>query len=345
MKTTINVIVGLLIYFNSGSTLAVNCGDAITSDLRLTADLHCTTSGIFNVYADDVTIDLNGHTISGDSSVAGIGSVGYNNLTIKNGTIRGVWVGVNYTRADGLKVNDVTFEQVGHAIRLVQSNGSRIRNTKIFESRATALVVTQSDSDSQAKDHYIVDNEFYETYSAVELSGVNTQNNTVSNNLIWGVRDWGIVLNYASNNLISNNQILSANTSINSRGVRLNSSSHNTIQGNTILGGGHSYAGVTILTHGIENSLSGPELSDFNKIESNHIERFYIGIEFGLSISQSVPKRVGTIAYNVVSNNRILKNTTFGINFNDGAHDNYVKRNEIEGDLRDIYDSGINNQY
>src|SRR5215207_5226921 len=48
------------------------CGDPITADLVLEADLIGCSTGLV-VAADDITIDLNGHLIEGQSSVAGAG--------------------------------------------------------------------------------------------------------------------------------------------------------------------------------------------------------------------------------------------------------------------------------
>ena len=44
----------------------VSCGDTITADTTLDSDLvDCPNNGIV-IGADDVTLDLNGHTVSGD---------------------------------------------------------------------------------------------------------------------------------------------------------------------------------------------------------------------------------------------------------------------------------------
>ena len=49
----------------------VSCGDVITEDSKLKKDLNCSGDGL-EIDADNVTLDLNGHTIKGDGSGDGV---------------------------------------------------------------------------------------------------------------------------------------------------------------------------------------------------------------------------------------------------------------------------------
>jgi hypothetical protein len=104
----------------------------------LSANLSTTVNGI-GIYADDVVVDLNGHTIenlAGSGTWArGIYSSGHSNITIRNGTVRGFRTGVmllsnaTFTNSqghviEGLRVDRCMQEGIfvrGRAIR-VQSN-------------------------------------------------------------------------------------------------------------------------------------------------------------------------------------------------------------------------------
>jgi Right handed beta helix region len=89
---------------------AVACGDTITADVTLTADLTaCSGDGLI-VAADGVRIDLNGHAVSGSGVGTGI-TVSGANVSVVNGAVRGFDVGVsssfgsgNGTRLAGLTV-------------------------------------------------------------------------------------------------------------------------------------------------------------------------------------------------------------------------------------------------
>jgi parallel beta-helix repeat protein len=76
----------------------VNCGDTVTGDTTLDSDLvDCPGNGIV-IGADDVKLDLNGHTIDGDGELGcddfyacdfGVDNTGgYDGVTIENGSIR-----------------------------------------------------------------------------------------------------------------------------------------------------------------------------------------------------------------------------------------------------------------
>jgi hypothetical protein len=91
----------------------VRCGDTITRDTRLKNDLvNCPGNGIV-IGADNITLDLNGHTVDGDSVVGceelytcdfGVdNTAGHHGVTIKDGSIREfatavVVLGANHNR-------------------------------------------------------------------------------------------------------------------------------------------------------------------------------------------------------------------------------------------------------
>ena len=82
----------------------ITCGATVTTDTKLTSDLlNCPDNGLV-IGADDITLDLNGHTIRGDGvgscpgdAVCDVGianATGHNDVTIKGGAVQGFDVGV-----------------------------------------------------------------------------------------------------------------------------------------------------------------------------------------------------------------------------------------------------------
>ena len=83
----------------------LECGDTITADTTLDRDLtNCPSNGIM-IGADDITLDLNGHSISGDGKPVrrcprrqpcdiGVFNDRHNGVTVRNGSLRGFAVGV-----------------------------------------------------------------------------------------------------------------------------------------------------------------------------------------------------------------------------------------------------------
>jgi parallel beta-helix repeat protein len=102
-------------------SVTVTCGQTLTHSVRLANDLSgCSGNGLI-IGADDITLDLNGHTIAGDSSPGNCDFPGDENLhfgvliadghdgaTIANGAIRQFDVGVRGDGASGAHVHDLT---------------------------------------------------------------------------------------------------------------------------------------------------------------------------------------------------------------------------------------------
>src|SRR3954469_9103517 len=70
---------------------AVSCGDLVDHNITLHQDLDCSGSGTDGLIVghDGITIDLNGHTITGPGNAKnGIYSEAFDNLTIRDGTVK-----------------------------------------------------------------------------------------------------------------------------------------------------------------------------------------------------------------------------------------------------------------
>ena len=68
---TLALVVAGFTVLGGGQALAshVGCGDTITTDTTLDSDLaNCPNNGIV-IGADNITLDLNGHTIDGDGAL------------------------------------------------------------------------------------------------------------------------------------------------------------------------------------------------------------------------------------------------------------------------------------
>ena len=93
----------------------VSCGDTITTDTTLDRDLtDCPNNGII-IGADDITLDLNGHTIDGDGQLidpcpegelrdAGISADFHDGVTVVDGVVREFAVGVGVGSARNVRL-------------------------------------------------------------------------------------------------------------------------------------------------------------------------------------------------------------------------------------------------
>jgi Right handed beta helix region len=67
----------------------VTCGGVVTTSITLSGDVNCSGSGTngINVGANSITINLNGHTLSGDGTHYGVYNSGFTGVVVQNGVI------------------------------------------------------------------------------------------------------------------------------------------------------------------------------------------------------------------------------------------------------------------
>jgi parallel beta-helix repeat protein len=91
------------------SAQALACGQVVTTNVTLEADLlDCPGDGLV-VGASGITIDLNGHTIAGSHAGDGIDdTAGYARVTVRDGTIRSFTNGVQLVGVRGSRLSGLT---------------------------------------------------------------------------------------------------------------------------------------------------------------------------------------------------------------------------------------------
>lgn len=110
----------------------VQCGETITTDMTLTNDVDdCPGLGLV-IGADNVTLDLNGHTVdgNGEADFEGIQAIGHHGVTIKGGTIRDFVEGVAVISARDVVLRDLALSHHRHVgILVADSEHVRVQNT------------------------------------------------------------------------------------------------------------------------------------------------------------------------------------------------------------------------
>lgn len=115
------------------------CGDVVTTDVTLTKSLKNCASGLV-VGADNVTIDLNGFTIKGLGTTAGIGidAADHTGITLKNGKITDFAEGIKLFNVSNSTIEDIVVRRTVTGIRVARTdNGSdsnEILDNKVRES-------------------------------------------------------------------------------------------------------------------------------------------------------------------------------------------------------------------
>ena len=125
----------------AGSETEVSCGQTLKASVRLANDLvDCSANGLI-IGANNITVDLNGHTIDGTNKVDGIDVRKHANVKILNGTITDFYsAGVAVSGSRGVVLLKLTVRKIGlgckqgdicTGVLLEQSTGTRIAESTI----------------------------------------------------------------------------------------------------------------------------------------------------------------------------------------------------------------------
>jgi len=192
--------------------VTVSCGQTITHSVKLANDLtNCPNNGLL-IGADNITLDLNGHTIDGDGEIVqdcppdqpcdiGVGNDGHNGVTIKGGKVRefgeGVFVlGASHNRLHGLSLSS----HLDLGMLLGASTDTRIDENSFVDNGTSGLVVFDSNSSRIERNSVSGSRGFAIFLVAVDESGI--QDNALDGN------DHGIaVVAESSRNTVRRNSV------------------------------------------------------------------------------------------------------------------------------------------
>jgi len=225
-------------------TTPVFCGQVITESTRIANDLACLGEGLV-IGASNIVLDLNGHTIASalpiepgeeDGLLAGIRNVTYDNVIIRNGTVKNYGYGVRLMAGATYNIveNMTLIGNINAGVELFDAddgrNGNIIRNN-VFDSNGFGLLITFGSENSVVENNQFLGNGNLAIY-LFDSSGHRIEGNYISgvttNPLIDS--DGGIDLDGASDNVLINNTLFDTGDA----GIILRGGSHrNLIQGNT----------------------------------------------------------------------------------------------------------------
>jgi parallel beta-helix repeat protein len=256
----------------------VSCGETIAKDTKLANDLiDCPGNGLV-IGADDITLDLNGHTIDGDGDGfdscatdcdAGVDNTGHARITVKHGTIREFVEGVAVEGASANRVEDLSTSGQAHGgVFVEQSTDVAVRGGRSVADGGGVFVVASSDVTVErnsvsgnefgaigvfASDHVLISGN---TISDSGRSGVGildgSRENRVEGNSISGGHEAGIFLDGADHNTLTGN--VSDGGEL---GVDLEDSDDNLVARNSFRGN----AFIGMFVNGARNTARGNRVS------------------------------------------------------------------------------------
>jgi parallel beta-helix repeat protein len=304
----------------------------------LTRDLGVASGDTIQIGSNNVTLDLNGHTIQIPAGAAGINIVGgFRGILIRNGHLLGGNIGIFGTASPSIPPIDVRIENVeirGASSGIGISNagtveviscrvadasyagiqingptgisfGGRIVDTVVDNISGTAIAL-QTPRGMEIRRNLITRFGTGVTGAyglVIGGSVVDSGGNIIEDNVIRGSdTDTGIIVSNGPNNLIANNVI----SALGGWGVVVSTN------GNRIVGNVISFC---------VRGLSLETGADRNIVERNHFES---NKEDGISVSGS---------YNLIDSNVSEGNAFYGLEFKPGASSNAYRANMLRNNL------------
>jgi parallel beta-helix repeat protein len=223
------------------STLAhVTCGQVISVDTTLDADLVCSNTDGIVIGADGITLDLNGHSIiqtEPESFTAGVAITGHEGVTVQNGAIGlfrdGVFVNGGRTNT----IRGLLLKSNGFGVRLAGSRLNVVTDNTVFGTGGTGILLSGADSNRITLNRLRTAAIFLSS-----LLGEASDNNLVKRNLVVGA---GISVFGVSNTIRGNTVVRAPGTGI---GAFVGSSS--AADRTQIVGNAVTAAGVLVETIG-----------------------------------------------------------------------------------------------
>jgi parallel beta-helix repeat protein len=314
----------------------LHCGDPITADTTLTADVTgCTGNGLV-IAADGITLDLAGHRIAGAATgdAVGVAVAGHSDVIIENGSVSGFEEGVFARHARGLTVRHVSFSGAVHGGILVDG-GSHVTLRRNVATRCGAgIIVTRSNG-------VVIGANRITRSGSGGIPVFDSRHVLVAGNAVSRSGDAAIGLfRGSSHNAVIANRVTSSGAGI----VVAEAASHNVIAGNMtrdddsglILDvGTHENRVIANLVE--DSAFEGIVLvaSKDNVLARNHVERSGRVEPAGGIIVIPLPDDLSqTSDGNLLTRNRAIHNAGDGIEVGEGQAGNTLRGNGADRNTR-----------
>lgn len=255
----------------SPAAAAVVCGQSITTDTTLTTDLSCPSGSALFVTVSDVSVDLNGHTISGTQPdgffFAGVAvSSGRTGVRISGGTVRGFTHGVVLNPdADGAWVTNMTLDGNGLGIGgFTNPAGGAPHGARIM-SNVITNTTRFSGMQLAGGGHIVQANTVADGAGAgILLIG---SDNLVTSNKISNSGSNGLVISTSPNdpgpfvhNQLLGNRVTGSGRLFNSSSISIRAAVGTVVTGNTVIG--RPIAPALLIENSADTRAQGNQLSE-----------------------------------------------------------------------------------
>jgi parallel beta-helix repeat protein len=202
--------------------VVLSCGAVVTTNVVLGADIGPCQDNAIVVGADNITVDLNGHQLSGSGGAvvvhqaAGVFSDNHRGVVITNGTVHHMY----------------------HGVRIRQGSNNQVTRMTVRDNAGGDGIDIESSTDNVVSFNIVVNNSGFAamtTFNTSSLPGVSSARNTFTDNIVYANSANGITIENGSGHVVRRNQVVS-----NTRdGISLfNGVSGNLVESNQVSGSG-----------------------------------------------------------------------------------------------------------
>jgi hypothetical protein len=215
--------------------------------------------GAIAVEADDVVVDLNDRLLDGspaglESQAMGVRAHGRKRITVRNGTIRGFYRGVDFTGADagaeGHVVENVRFERNTTIGAAIEGKGAIVRGNTVLSTQGSPSTATRGLQVSRSDLAQISDNEVLDTVEKADGAAISIhvtdsvgaviERNVVSNAGFGPTLSFGIAVVGGGQAMVVDNHVLNVR-----RGIFFDPGVTGIYIGNTVGGATNAFTGGT----------------------------------------------------------------------------------------------------
>lgn len=336
---------------NCGGATVCSCGDTVTASTTLSGNLTCTGDGLI-VGANNITIDGNGYTLTGDNGVTDYGiknTTGKTNVIVKNfGNITTFGQGIYFLNASNTQFTNNTINSNnsrGFGIFLSSSPSSTLTSNTMSGNGANLFVEGAVDSDLnlsinttnlvEGRPVYYLYSTSSQTYDGDVVGNIgmfwciSCTNVIVKNTTLSPKNRIGVYFKSSSSSTISNITATSSNY-----GISVDNSTTTLITSNTANFNGYgiyvlSSVSSTLTSNIADSNSHGINLtrSSSNTLSGNTESLNMYGIYLGVSTSTTITN--GTTTLNNV-----------GI-YLDHPSSTTVSGNKMANNINDIFYTGV----
>jgi large repetitive protein len=332
--------------------ISITCGATITTDTKLTSDvLNCPENGIV-IGADGITLDLNGHTVSGDGppdascpdgTFCDVGidnSAGHKTVTIKRGAVQRFDIGVLDIGGSQSRIQRIsTANNSNFGILVGKSTQSRIDHNSSVDDGTSGIVL--SNSRRMRIDHNSITGT---TGYAVPIFG--SSYNRFEHNLLTNDKH-GFIVGSSAQNTGSNHNEIRDNRLSSGPSIEIDQSSDNQVRNNSLT---DPRDGILLIesrrtqVSGNSVTVAGVGFSDaggfgifLDGADDNLVQRNTVTGGRGPAIFVTSLESPNTSDRNTVTHNVVNSRLDSGILVNNNASATLVEHNTANGS----HDDGI----